>query len=480
MNGSEEVPETSPCASVSVGAASTVVSPPAGTHLSGFIARTGPMTGVHDDLYARALVWDDGSGPGGTAALLTLDVIDLDASSVATIRERAGRLTGIPADQIGVACTHTHGGPATLSGRSLGKVDPGFVDRLCHLAAATVGAAARRREPMLLRWALGTESTVGKNRRVPGGPIDPDVPVIRFQRPDGTVGALLTGYACHPVTLGPDNVMATADYPGHVVATLEATYPGATALFATGCCGQINTGHTARDSHRPGGSPWRTHGEARRLGRAVAGAAIQAAEQASRDDVAAATRATPIVPAAVRTARRSIRLPMLPPDDPATVATLVAAWAEERQRIGTGGHPGEAARLDVFTGWAAALGAGNLPETVEAEVMVIALGDVSIVLLPGEMFVEFGLAIKASLAPRSVMSIGYANGTPGYIPHWSAYAEGGYEVTEAYRYYGYPACFAPEAGEGLVEAAVDLVMTLADTAPNRDAGVGRNRSEVSA
>nr|MBA2755373.1 alkaline ceramidase [Chloroflexia bacterium] len=46
---------------------------------------------------------------------------------------------------------------------------------------------------------------------------------------------------------------------------------------------------------------------------------------------------------------------------------------------------------------------------------------------------------------------------PGYIPHQSAYPAGGYEVDEAHRYYGYPACFAPEAGEAIVATALDLL-----------------------
>jgi neutral ceramidase len=71
--------------------------------------------------------------------------------------------------------------------------------------------------------------------------------------------------------------------------------------------------------------------------------------------------------------------------------------------------------------------------------------------------VEFGLEVKERTAPRRVMTLAYANGRPGYIPHRSAYPAGGYEVDEAYRYYGYPACFAPEAGEAIVATAIDLV-----------------------
>ena len=442
--------------SLQLGAAKAVITPPVGSELSGFIARSAPMAGVHDELYARALVFA-GEDTAERAALVTLDVIDLNATTVAAIRQRAAALTGIPGERIGVTCTHTHGGPATLAGRWLGRADDAYLDVLAQIAAGAVAQAAQL-EPVVLTYACGHEATVGKNRRVPGGVIDPIVPVLRFQRPDGTVVALLVNYACHPVTLGPDNLLATADYPGYVIRTLEAIYPGALALFATGCCGQINTGHTARDGTFGRGLAWRTYGEAQRLGRAVAGAATQAAEQAAREAVALPIAPQAIQPAAVQIARRTVAMPLLPVAAPVEIAAQMAQWEVERARLTReGGASGEIGQYTVWLEWADALLARQLPVAIEAEVQIITLGEVALVLLPGEMFVEFGLAIKERAAPRPIITLAYANGTPGYIPHRSAYPEGGYEVEEAYRYYGYPACFAPEAGAALVEAALDLL-----------------------
>lgn len=452
-----------PLPGLHLGVAATKVTPAVGGDLSGFIARDNPMAGVHDDLFARAMAWAEDAAGANAAALLTLDLVDLDRRQVARIRDRVATLTGLAGDRVGVACTHTHGGPPTLTDGWLGRCDAAYLDNLCEAAAATVAAAVGALEPVVLGWARGAEPTVGQNRRVPGGVTDPDVPVLRFQRPDGSVKALLASYACHPVTLGPNNLLATADYPGYVRRTIEAAYPGATALFATGCCGQVNNGHTARDVEPGRGGRWRTFGEAERIGRAIAGAALQAAEQAARVDAALPVAATPIQPVRVRAASRTVSLPLLPTVSPAELEDLVARWEEERRSIATRERrSGELERIDVFLAWANALRAGRLPEAVAAEVMAIALGDVSLVLLPGEMFVEFGLAIKERAAPRPVLSLAYANGCPGYIPHRSAYPKGGYEIDEAHRYYGNPACFAPEAGEALVEAAVALLDAVAE------------------
>jgi hypothetical protein len=217
---------------------------------------------------------------------------------------------------------------------------------------------------------------------------------------------------------------------------------------------------------------WRTFGEAERIGRAIAGAAMQAAEQTARVDAALPVALAPAVPAPVRVAHRVVSMPMLPFPSEDVLATLVAGWILERRTLAKRERrPGELERIDVFQAWAEALRAGRLPSAVTAEVMAIALGDVALVLLPGEMFVEYGLAIKERAAVPTVVTLAYANGMPGYVPHRSAYPEGGYEVEEAFRYYGYPACFAPEAGEALVEAAVGLLDGMA-----ADAAVAAGRS----
>jgi neutral ceramidase len=434
------------------------ITPPLGSDLSGFIARTEPMAGVHDPLIVKAMVWAEDSALTNAAALVTLDVVDVAASEVATIRERVSALTGIPGERVGITCTHTHGGPATMPDGRLGRCDVAYLDGVCQTAAETVAAATHALEPVVMRWASGDEPTVGKNRRIPGGIIDPAVPVLRFQRHDGTVAALLVSYGCHPVTLGPNNLQATADYPGYVRRTLEAVYPGATAHFVTGCCGQVNNGHTSRDGDKGRGMHWRTFAESERIGRAIAGAAMQAAEQAARIDAALPVTDVEVLPARVRTARRTVPLPFLPTPETAELERLAAAWrAEAREVEQRERRPGELERLQVFLAWAEEVRSGPAVAAVEAEVMVIAIGDVTLALLPGESFVEFGLEIKERTAPRRVVTLAYANGRPGYIPHRSAYPAGGYEVDEAFRYYGYPACFAPEAGEALVATAIALV-----------------------
>ena len=89
----------------------------------------------------------------------------------------------------------------------------------------------------------------------------------------------------------------------------------------------------------------------------------------------------------------------------------------------------------------------------EVEVQVFALGDdVAFVALPGEIFVELGLAIKKASPFKHTMIIELANTAIGYIPNRPAYAEGNYEVVSA-------RC-AEGSGEMLVDTAIKLLREL--------------------
>jgi len=105
----------------------------------------------------------------------------------------------------------------------------------------------------------------------------------------------------------------------------------------------------------------------------------------------------------------------------------------------------------AMLGWAEATLAGvlrgNVPIYVPAELQIICLGEVVLVGIPGELFSELGKEIKSSTSLRQVTVLGYTNDDLGYIPTYQAYAQGGYEVNDAFKFYGYPAALASEAGD---------------------------------
>jgi neutral ceramidase len=98
------------------------------------------------------------------------------------------------------------------------------------------------------------------------------------------------------------------------------------------------------------------------------------------------------------------------------------------------------------------------PPTSYADIQVMRIGPLMITSLPGEIFVELGFRIKTALDGTPVLVSSYTNGNVGYVPTRSAYAEGGYEVVTAQRARVLP--IAPEAGEQMVETAVELARSI--------------------
>ncbi len=88
----------------------------------------------------------------------------------------------------------------------------------------------------------------------------------------------------------------------------------------------------------------------------------------------------------------------------------------------------------------------------------ICLGkDLAIVCLPGEVFVDLGLAIKRGSPFRTTLVVELSDCVETlYIPTRGAYAGGGYEVTNS--------AVQPGSGEMLVESALTLLRTAASAA----------------
>jgi hypothetical protein len=65
---------------------------------------------------------------------------------------------------------------------------------------------------------------------------------------------------------------------------------------------------------------------------------------------------------------------------------------------------------------------------ITTRLSVLRLGDLAIVGIGGEPFVELGLALKANPYFAHTLVVGYCNDLVGYLPTREAYRDGGYEV----------------------------------------------------
>lgn len=403
------------------GTARACVTPPVGFRLGGYGARDHGCEGVHDDLYSKALYLSDGRRE---VAIITADLLGLRAPQVARVRELVADLTGLTGDRVFLACSHTHGGPLMYSdSTALPAEHQAYLETVYHHLAGAVAAARAAAAPARLGRAR-TEVRVGANRREhrPDGatvigvdlraPVAPWVEALLFERQDdGSPLAVLFQHAVHGTCLGGDNYLVTADVMGVAQRFVETALPGVTALFVNGCAGNINP--------HPRGTfdLCRQHGT--RLGAAAVKAAMEVADTTGEVEVGCH--------------HCGFDLPL---EEALSLEECEQAYAEVRPEY-------DALQGETHRNWSVARRYADARDQLEAarrgdpttslpiEVQVIALNQVALVSLPGEIFVEIGQRLAESSPFSTTLAVGYANGAIGYVPTREEVPHGGYEVLQA-------------------------------------------------
>ncbi|MCJ7750322.1 MAG: neutral/alkaline non-lysosomal ceramidase N-terminal domain-containing protein [Armatimonadetes bacterium] len=432
-----------------VGVAKLDITPPVGVRMAGFAGRVFPSLAVHDPLWARAIVFDNGEARVGAVAL---DLIFAGADAAAAVRKGVASSLGIDPQGLLMAATHTHSGPAFRDDGTFTEDERAYWAALPERLVAVVKEAAAALSPARVGVASGW-SAIGINRRekTPEGRVvlgrnhfglfDPEVGVIRIDHASGEPMACNMNYACHAVCLMFDNYLTSADYPGFAVHQFEENVPGAMGIFFNGACGNINP--------REAGVG---HGYA-------SGGSFMIAERAGSRLAEEATRvwrkATPGDSADLGWASRTIALP--------THRARAIRLAEEALRRAESAHAAEGPppernpymttyyppnpererrRLEKLREQ------GDAP--LECEVQALKVGPVAFLGWPGEIFCDFGIQVKQQAPFRPTYTIGYANGAIGYVPTPEAFAEGGYEADAA-------AHLADDAGLVLVEQSLEML-----------------------
>lgn len=421
-------------ARVYAGAAQMDITP----HLGAFLAGTfelRPAEDVDDPLFAKAVVLDDGTT---RLAMVVLDVMAIARQEVARIRRLVADETGIAPECVMIACTHTHTAPDTLPGTEATR-DEAYVDWLVRRVADTVRLAARRMQPARIGWGRGEQHDISFCRRFlmsdgtvqtnprrtelaragepiivrPTSPIDPTVGVLYIEDLQGRPLAVVAQFSLHYV--GTDNPLAiSADYYGHFARIMQRHLGDACIpLLFNGTSGQINNIDPLGPPHTTRG-----HAQARKVASALAGEVIQ---------VIARTHLTTACP--LDAASTTVSLPC---------KTITESDRAIAQAILTGGDlgpdagpfsfvVGEPIPMDLRSFYAELV--LTMPDDMTTEVQAFRIGQSSWVALPGETFVEIGLAIKKSAPVADTFVIGLANDSLDYIATDHALTdEGGYET----------------------------------------------------
>jgi neutral ceramidase len=399
------------------GAARKSIVPPFPTQMGGFTDRVKNFEGVHDELFARALVLDDGATK---VVFIGSDLMAIDAELVRLAREQITRATGIPASHILICCTHNHSAPSYYQKTAMRQDDaePSLKKFLVERFASVAIEAAATMVPARAGFAAGSLEGVTRNRQQKNVLVDPQVGVLRVEEREGrkTI-ATLFNFTGHPVILGSTNLMLSGEFPGAASRTVEMVL-GGVAICAQGACGDITVNRN--------GDPLL---EIERLGRTVGGEVIATSGLLElREDLA------------LKAASKSLRLPARrwPSLEQAKTAleqgqaALELARKQKAPAALTGLLEDKIRVHKMAVARAAKADPSKVETELEAEVQVVQVGDVMFGAIPGELFVEYALELRSRVKQDTANAfclLGYANGYLGYIVTPRAVETGGYEAS---------------------------------------------------
>ena len=421
------------------GCARVDITPPLGIPLIGSYGK--PSDDVLDELYAKALVLDDGRT---TIAIISADLLYTPLEEItnpvrAIIKEKAG----IAEANVLICGTHTHSGPEVFTRSKVpskgrmpaSEIDQSYLETLIGKMAGSVLVAYKNMREVRIGAAKGEIPEIVYNRRprsgdgsvkmaftLPAevgetkkieidtegcvrvtfnfpnedaklefGPIDAEVRVIRVEAMDGRIVGSLVNFGCHPVCIYPSlSTSVSADYPAYAMEVVERA-EGGTCLFALGLAGNTVPIQRGVKAHQ-------------QIGKALGGEALR-------------------------------RLQLIRTADDVTLAAI-----EKEVRFPVKKAPLSDEGEDVE----------KTVDYITSEIQLLRLGDIYILGLPGEVLVEVGLEIKKRAGLENLLVVTLANDAIGYVCHSEAYKEGGYEP-------GSGTDLARGAGEIMVEEALALI-----------------------
>ncbi|HNQ90181.1 MAG TPA: neutral/alkaline non-lysosomal ceramidase N-terminal domain-containing protein [Verrucomicrobiota bacterium] len=426
-----------------IGIAVRDITPELPIRLAGYAGRKRPADKRDHALQVQALAMQNPSGE--RFVFVALDNCEVSHAFMQPVRDRLKETLQLEPGTVAVVSSHTHSAPVldqTLT--DMTQPPPADQERIQHYSRSlqntlveVVGAALADCQPATLEHGCG-RATFAMNRRVyqgdqvvfgdnPDGPVDWDVPVLQVKGTNGTVRAVLFGYACHGTSVrsGDDWYVVSGEYMAYARQHLETHQPGAMALFLTGMGADADPAPRGRLL------------DAKRHGLELAGAVIGVLGRPMRP-----------VSGPFKLAYDEIQLPLAPPPT--------------REQLDKDAQSNDAHVRMRAAAYLERLAAGQpLPQSVPLPIAVLRLGDdLTFVLMGGEVVVDYSHRLKRVLAADHPWTIGYAYEVPCYIPSARLIKEGGYETDSSMVYYGFYGPFRGAIENQLIQQFESMVAQL--------------------
>lgn len=413
-----------------VGYAEADITPaPGQVQMSGF-GRERYAKGALAPLLTQVIVLQDGEN--NTGVLISADILDFDRVMVEAIRRTIRHKHNISPENIMLAVSHTHWGPAVRFRMSFGLGAPNvwYMGQLEEKIINSVDAAFENLSPAIIDYGWIDFREIGCNRRLPvnrkitwgpykDGSFDGHTPILRIKRSEKPQQLLVVGHACHPTSSGPIQKWSP-DYPGAMRDYLADKLTDTKAVFVQGCGGDAKIVHNDPEIGKLvfSGDPERTKAAGEKLAKVVL-RHLGKGHMVSLEGKLACSLATGQISYGERWSREEI----------------------ERQAYP---EPTKSGRRSTWQTWAArqSLALPDYSQSFRYDVQVWKLGNRLMVFgMEGEICSPWGPILRAMAPTECAMVIGYANGTSSYIPDKRIVQEGGYEGLTSQHAYFLPAPF---------------------------------------
>ena len=409
------------------------ITPPLGTPISGYYSRR-IADGVLDPLHARCLALSDGESQ---ALVYAVDNLQIPDAVTGEIKAEITRKTGIPAEAIFIACSHTHTGPSAAPSGSVNTLPEDvetirFSNRILASRCADAGVRALedlapakillgRGEAKGISFIRRFRMKDGTTRTNPGvnnpevecalGEPDEQVQLVRFVR-EGKKEIALLNFQCHPDVIS--GTKFSADWPGLACTYLEdAMGKGIEALLINGAQGDTNHIHP---KIAPGEIVPKRYEMSKHMARTIVGAALAAWGTCAPAPSGKVRAAMPAVKVFTNKGK---------PEDIPLAEKYVNLHKSGRARE----IPGVGMERTANTAGAyRILELKDAPAETDLRVSVVTVGTtLAFGGFPGEPFTWMGTELKAKSPFAMTIPACTVNGSRGYFPVKSAYGPGGYE-----------------------------------------------------
>lgn len=354
--------------------------------MSGYSSRDQGHKDIHDRIYFRVIVVDDGSAQ---AVLIGSDFAAIPEGFWSEMTAKITSDTGIPRELILLAATHTHAAPDLA--RLAEAADPRHAAYYREIKDQLAGAVRQARDKLQpARFGFGTgKASVNMNRRArmadggywlgnnPDGPSDKTVAVLKFETEAGAPIAILVNYSVHGTVMGPRNYSISGDLPGETSRIVEQHYGGDVVVpWTSAAAGDQDPIYRVGDDFD----------NVLVLGRILGEEVIRVA-----DTIRTSNRAF------IRGAQKVVTCP------------------------GKRNPPGPRRRPDQNYQFLDA-------DPVDIRISLVMLNHVAITGVSGEVLTGIETRLKNETPFRATMMLTHANGRSGYIPDDAAYDQVSYEI----------------------------------------------------